>query len=137
MLGRHQHLGSVALTAALLVTRSSGSLAAAEAPAGGSQGLSCSIQQELTDGAVRLRGIAGGTGAGQGRYAFRVAKTGPAGTSNISQGGEFLLGAGSGASVGQVSLGLEPEARYEAVLTVEMNGDRRDCRISGPPETKL
>jgi len=40
-------------------------------------------------------------------------------------------------SVGKISLSLEGGASYEAILTLEVDGIRRECRSSGQADLKL
>lgn len=97
----------------------------------------CSIEEEVAGASVTLRGVATASLPATGRYRLQLRKSGPAGTSTISQGGEFSLDANRSARLGQVGFNLEPEGRYEAELTLESDGRRLQCRLSGPRSTPL
>ena len=110
--------------------------AAAPQGAGEGAGPTCSVAATTTGNVVDLRGLAESPRPARGRYRLVVTKSGPAGTSNISQGGEFAVEPAAPARVGQVSISVEPEGRYEAILTLVVDGRQIECRASGP-DTRL
>lgn len=60
-----------------------------------------------------------------GSYQFRVASSGPGGSSNISQGGNFEAGANDTVSLGKVT--INKDAQYEIDFSVTANGVSLDC----------
>ena len=67
-----------------------------------------------------------------GSYPFKVKNAGGGGSANISQGGDFAIGAGEQATLGQVMLGSNG-AVYDARLTVTVDGETIECaeRVGG------
>ncbi|MGD1038812.1 MAG: curli-like amyloid fiber formation chaperone CsgH [Roseiarcus sp.] len=83
----------------------------------------CSIiQQEIGD-RVQLRGRLMSRDEAQGRYSLRIVKTGPSGSSTISQGGPFSAPANTETLVGLASFNLEPGGRFTAQMSLRV-GDR-------------
>lgn len=107
------------------------------AAAASAEDLSCTVDLAIGDGRADIHGVAISKAGGQGQYRLVVRKSGSAGTSAINQGGAVVLEPNSPLSVGKISLSLEGGASYEAILTLEVDGIRRECRSSGQAELKL
>jgi len=99
--------------------------------------LRCRIQREASGPMTTLRGIALAGKDIAGTYTLLVVKTGPGGTSRVSQGGRFQAAAGSQTGLGEVRLNLEPDAGFEATLTLDVDGQRIGCEASSTPTTPL
>ncbi|WP_443189733.1 curli-like amyloid fiber formation chaperone CsgH [Methylobacterium sp. Leaf99] len=97
----------------------------------------CRIQRETTNDITTLRGIAFAKTDTAGGYTLLVVKTGPGGTSRLSQGGRFQAAAGAQTGLGEVGFNLEPNAGFEATLTLEVEGHRISCEASVAPTTPL
>jgi hypothetical protein len=83
----------------------------------------CSIVQEEIGDRVQLRGRLTSREETQGRYSLRIVKTGPSGSSTISQGGAFSASANKETLVGLASFNLEPGAQFTAQMSLRV-GDR-------------
>jgi hypothetical protein len=94
--------------------------------------LSCEIRSTDIRGGVRLEAVVVGRGGASGEYEFVVAKSGSGGTSNVSQGGDFEIGAGKEAVVGEVTLGSAEKAKVKARLTVSSASGKNACEYSYP-----
>lgn len=88
------------------------SLGAGESP------VSCELKLKRTSDGVQLEAWVRALRATAGEYQLIVTKIGPAGSSDVSQGGEFAVGAGSATVLGSTEFGLEPRARLRARLTL-------------------
>ena len=108
-----------------------------DAKPGGSPDLRCAVVQEGDGSRVALHGTVESDEAGTGRYRLDVRKSGAAGTSNITQAGEFKVQPGVTAGLGQVSLSLEAGAGFDASLTVTVAEKTVTCRASGGAATRL
>jgi hypothetical protein len=106
-------------------------MAAPDHASAGGGGLRCEIYQSHGGGGVTLQGVVFANGAVDGSYQFNITKSGGGGSSNINQGGEFSVGAGGKATLGQVSLG--GDGGYTASLRVTADGHSVSCkeRIGG------
>lgn len=122
---------SLGLAALFLVSASEMSAAMAE------DDLTCSIDLTLREGQAAIRGVAISKDGGRGTYRLLVRKSGSNGTSDVSQGGQLVLEPNARSDFGMINLSLEGGAHYEAVLTLEVNGNRRECRKSGQADLKL
>ena len=83
----------------------------------------CSIVQQEIGDRVQLRGRLTSRVEAQGRYSFRIVKTGPSGSSTVNQGGQFSAPANTETLVGFASFNLEPGARFTAQMSLRV-GDR-------------
>ncbi|MEZ5827714.1 MAG: curli-like amyloid fiber formation chaperone CsgH [Hyphomicrobiales bacterium] len=100
--------------------------AAAGALEPGATGLpSCDIQVSRHGGMVELEALAFAPAPATGIYEMQISQGGPAGRSNISQGGAFEAGPGVDGSLGAVSLSVS--GNYRATLKVHWNDGTPDC----------
>lgn len=92
----------------------------------GENGLaSCDIQVSQHGDIVELEAVAFAPAPATGTYEMQISQGGPAGRSNISQGGEFEAGPGLDGSLGAVSLSVS--GNYLATLKVHWNDGAPDC----------
>jgi hypothetical protein len=82
------------------------------------QGLSCDVTAQPTRHGVLIEGRAYADHDVYGEYDLVITKSGGAGSSDISQGGEAAIAAGSSETLGQAELSVEPGARLSARLVV-------------------
>jgi hypothetical protein len=107
-------LGLAAWSAAAIA---GGDLPAAELPG-------CEIRIEKHGAGLVLEALAYGPVPASGVYRMRISQKGGAGSSEISQSGEFETDSASGTSLGLVTL---PKGSYVAALTVEWDDGAPDC----------
>lgn len=86
----------------------------------------CEIRVDYERGSVVLEGIVFARGPVSGSYQMRVSQTGGAGSSEITQSGEFAVSSGSTGSLGVVSLSNRAGG-YVARLRVQWKGGTVDC----------
>ena len=91
----------------------------------------CLIRANPTGSGTELEAVVASETPLSGTYQFDVRKAGNAGTSSSAQSGTFDAAPGE-AVVGNVSLGLEPGATYDADLVVRWNDHETKCTASGP-----
>ena len=86
---------------------------------------SCDIRVVNEGGTLVLEGLAFSAVPSSGSYDLKITQGGPAGSSDISQGGDFGAGPGEEASLGIVS--LSNRGGYSATLTVRWDDGAPDC----------
>ena len=91
----------------------------------------CQIRANSTGDGIELEAVVASETPLSGTYQFDVRKEGRTGTSSSDQSGEFEAVSGE-AVIGQVGLGLEPGATYDAELVVRWNDHEARCAASGP-----
>jgi hypothetical protein len=91
----------------------------------------CEIRIERDGGSVVLEGLVFTDAPMSGSYEMHVSQSGGGNSSDITQGGEFSIGAGSSESLGVVS--LAGSGGYTARLSVEWDSGSIDCeeRVGG------
>lgn len=94
-------------------------------------GVECLVRAEPQPGGVQLEGVVASRAPLSGTYHFDVRKAGPGGVSNSAQSGEFEARAGEEV-VGNVGLGLERGASYDAKLVLRWKGGEASCAAKGP-----
>ena len=99
--------------------------ASADAPAADGTSASCDIRVVRDGGTLVLEGLAFSGVPAAGTYEFRISQGGPAGGSNIQQGGDFEVGPGAGTSLGLIS--LSDQGGYTATLTVHWHDGAPAC----------
>jgi len=91
--------------------------------------MNCDIVKVETPSSIELVGKVSSSEPAEGSYHFVIEKQGPSGRSDITQSGDFLIGAGDGEEeVGRVTLDMDPSAFYVAHLVIEWSGGEIDCR---------
>jgi hypothetical protein len=106
-----------------LAAWSAAALAGGDLPADGDLP-ACEIRIEKHGGGLVLEGLAYAPVPTSGVYRMRISQNGSAGSSDISQSGEFETDTASGTSLGMVTL---PRGSYVAELTVEWDDGAPDC----------
>lgn len=99
--------------------------------------LTCAVDLSIRNDVAEFRGAVTSRDGGKGRYQLVIAKVGRSGTSNMVQSGQVTLEPGGRTSVGSVNISVEAGSRYEAVLTLEVGGARRECRTAGETDLNL
>ena len=100
-----------------------GSTPSANTPAtAGDRNLSCEVRATRTGNGVQLAALVHAHRPASGEYDLVITKLGAGGSSDISQGGEFAVAAGSTSVLGTAELGLEEHARFTARLTLHDAG---------------
>ncbi|MGY6710590.1 MAG: curli-like amyloid fiber formation chaperone CsgH [Rhizobiaceae bacterium] len=89
--------------------------------------LRCEIVAKSSGGSTRLEAVAHADRSVHGRYSFRVASGGAAGSSTIQQGGDFEAGPGRSPTLGVASFG----GSYNAKLELTANGRNVGCERRG------
>jgi hypothetical protein len=102
-----------------------GAVAGGDGPTPYATGPRCDIRVVNEGGALVLEGLAFASVPSSGSYDFRISQGGPAGGSNIEQGGDFEAGPGAEASLGLIS--LSDQGGYSATLTVHWHDGAPDC----------
>ena len=97
----------------------------------GSADVQCLIRAKPMGGGIELEAVVASESPLSGTYQFDVRKAGRAGTSSSAQSGDFDAVSGE-AVVGNVDLGLEPGATYDAQLVVRWNDHEAKCAATGP-----
>ncbi|MGE5259641.1 MAG: curli-like amyloid fiber formation chaperone CsgH [Actinomycetota bacterium] len=87
----------------------------------------CAIRVERAAGSVVLEGEVFAVGAASGSYQLRIWQNG-AGTSQISQGGDFTVSPGAKSCLGLVT--LPASGNYGAALTVTFDGNPVACKAT-------
>lgn len=111
-------LGALALGAAAAIPVAS----PASAGQPGRPDVSCEVRLKRTYDGVRLEALVHAMRPASGEYQLVVTMAGPGGSSDVSQGGEFVVEGGSTAVLGTAEFGLQPRARLKARLVLS---DRR------------
>ena len=89
----------------------------------------CDIVRVETPSSIELVGKVSSPVPAEGSFHFVIEKQGPAGRSDITQSGDFLVGSDSTEEeLGRVTLDTDPGAFYVAHLVVEWQGGEIDCR---------
>lgn len=98
-------------------------------------GLRCAIVTRDLGGSVEISGRVTAPYAAHGTYTMSIRQSNSAGQAMINQGGEFSVGAGRTATLGQAVLGGSP-GNYRADLVLDVAGKRLRCRAAdGRTET--
>jgi hypothetical protein len=94
--------------------------------------ITCSVLGESQGRGIRFRGRIVSPEGAAGTYLIVIRKSGPSGTSNVSQGGAFTAAAGAETLVGSATLSLEPGADYGVTMQVDADGRSFTCEtLSG------
>ncbi len=91
---------------------------------------SCEIRAfEMPGGMMRLESVVYGAPGAYGSYQVSMVRSGPAGTSNMSQGGDYEIGPDGDAVVSVTEVNRGPRDRYSAVMTVESPSGPYRCEF--------
>jgi hypothetical protein len=88
--------------------------------------LDCAVRATRTAAGLRLEAVIAGEREASGDYDFRIVRDGPAGASDVTQGGPFVVASGDEIVLAATELG-RGRARTHAVLTVH---DRAGMRCT-------
>jgi len=95
--------------------------------------LACEIRKAAVADAVQLTGVVSTSVALSGQVRFFLSKSGPSGTSNISQANAFDLAAGAQSDVGHVTITLRPKDKA-VVEFVATSKDGTACHATASLE---
>jgi len=90
----------------------------------------CSIIQQHVDHRVQVRGRVVGRQEAQGIFSLQVIKSGPSGSSTISQSGTFSIDAGREKLLGHAVFNREPGVHFTAELNLRVDKQTYTCRSS-------
>lgn len=80
----------------------------------------CEIRAtDMPGGMMRLESVVYGAPGAWGNYQVSLARSGPGGTSNVSQGGDYEIGPNGDAVVSVTEVNRGPRDRYSAVMTID------------------
>lgn len=116
------------LTSFRIAALAVGALALAGAAAqanGNASDLDCGIHTQTERGMLTVEGVVTSPVAMEGEYRFSLKSSGGGGSSNINQGGQFSIAAGTSASLGQVMVNAGSAVDVE--FTVSSGGKEFDC----------
>ena len=133
---KHKILGLAGLAAGLLPLGAALAAVGTHEPLEGSQLPRCEIRVGHEDGGVVLEGFVFAAAPMSGTYEMHISQSGGGNSSDITQGGEFSVDAGSSEPLGSVSLS---GGAYTARLSVEWDGGSIDCveRVGGGKRVDL
>lgn len=90
----------------------------------------CEIRAtDMPGGMTRLESIVYGAPGTHGSYQVSMARSGPGGTSNVSQGGDYEIGPHGDAVVSVTEVNRSPRDRYSAVMTVDGPSGPYRCKF--------
>lgn len=130
MFGTDKSLKAQVLAAGVALSALVGLVGAgyANSSASTAEGLAqCDIAATKTGSTIALEGLVYAEENLQGTYRFTVKSAGGAGSTNIAQGGGFVVNAQDSAVLGQMNLGGSG-VTYDAWLEIEIDGTVFDCR---------
>ncbi|HET9904960.1 MAG TPA: curli-like amyloid fiber formation chaperone CsgH [Xanthobacteraceae bacterium] len=87
----------------------------------------CTVVREESGGHVLLRGRLVSREDVRGTYSFRITRSGPSGTSAVSQGGPFVSHANTETYVGSAQFNADPRAQLHAELTLRVDSRTYQC----------
>jgi hypothetical protein len=87
----------------------------------------CEIRASNTAAGLMLESVVYGAPGTFGSYSFSLEKSGPAGTSSVSQGDDYEIGPEGEAVVSVTEVNRGAKDRYSALLTVEDGAGYHRC----------
>lgn len=99
--------------------------ATANDPAAGTGGLSCGVSKTRDQGMLVVEGVVQSPTALSGDYRFSLRSSGGGGSTNINQGGGFMLPSGEPVAVGRVMVGANAQVAVD--FTISTGGRTFDC----------
>jgi hypothetical protein len=90
----------------------------------------CSIVQQQVGHRVQVRGRVVGRQEAQGNFSLQVIKSGPSGSSTISQSGTFSINAGREKLLGLAVFNTEPGVHFTAELSLRVDRQTFTCKTS-------
>ncbi|MBX3446453.1 MAG: hypothetical protein KF765_06850 [Parvibaculaceae bacterium] len=90
----------------------------------------CEIRAtDMPGGMMRLESVVYGAPGDWGNYQVSLARSGPGGTSNVSQGGDYEIGPNGDAVVSVTEVNRGPRDRYSAVMTIDGSSGPHRCEF--------
>ncbi|MDX5365567.1 MAG: hypothetical protein LPK88_03970 [Alphaproteobacteria bacterium] len=90
----------------------------------------CEIRAfDMPGGMMRLESVVYGAPGTYGSYQMSMERSGPGGTSNVSQGGEYEIGPEGDAVVSVTEVNRGPRDRYSAVMTIDSASGPYRCEF--------
>lgn len=90
----------------------------------------CEIRAfDMPGGMMRLESVVYGAPGAYGSYQVSMVRSGPGGTSNVSQGGDYEIGPDGDAVVSVTEVNRGPRDRYSAVMTVDSASGPYRCEF--------
>lgn len=93
---------------------------------------SCVLQAKLSNGMLTLKGVVYGRPATEGSYTLTLTKSGRAGNSNISQGGEFAVPASGEIALDETQMNIQSGDVTHAKMAVRLAHAEFACEGSYP-----
>lgn len=87
----------------------------------------CEVRASDTAAGLMLESVVYGAPGTLGSYSFSLEKSGPAGTSSVSQGGDYEIGSEGEAVVSVTEVSKGRKDHYSALLTIENDGGYHRC----------
>ncbi len=88
----------------------------------------CEIRAfDMPGGMMRLESVVYGAPGTYGSYQVTMERSGPGGTSNVSQGGDYEIGPKGDAIVSVTEVNRGPRDRYSAAMTVDSAAGPFSC----------
>jgi hypothetical protein len=101
-------------------------------PAGNPASAQCEIRATAIPGSLRLEGVVYGVPGDAGSYQLTLARSGPGGTSNVSQGGDYVVDASGEAVVSVSEFNRGARDTLDAVMTIEDSYGVSSCERAYP-----
>lgn len=111
---------------ALAALAAAGALSGPEGAEARASGVTCEIRLTQSGGLTALTGIVHASEATSGTYRFLVSQSGAAGSSDITQAGDFSLAAGQSEVVAETTLG--GRAGFSARLALSTGAGTTSCK---------
>lgn len=90
----------------------------------------CEIRAfDMPGGMMRLESVVYGVPGEWGSYQVSMARSGPGGTSNVSQGGDYEIGPDGDAVVSVTEVNRGPRESYSAVMTIDSASGPYRCEF--------
>ena len=119
---------SMKLTSMVCVPLLFGCVAAVASPPPAAPYEACEIRAtDLPGGMMRLESVVYGAPGAYGSYQVSMERSGPGGTSNVSQGGDYEIGPEGDAVVSVTEVNRGPRDRYSAVMTIDSAAGPYSC----------
>jgi hypothetical protein len=88
----------------------------------------CSIIQQDVGNRLQIRGRVIGRQGAHGNFSLQIVKTGPSGSSNLSQSGTFSIPENREKLLGLATFNMTPKDHFTANLTIHLNGQIFTCK---------
>lgn len=92
-----------------------------------SEQFKCEIRTQAVPGGLQFEGAVRGAAGRTGRYALAVEKSGPGGTSQLSQDGDFAIPPSGSIAVSSTELSVSAAESYRVRMTVWSGSGQTGC----------